>query len=133
MKKIVLFILLALVLSPLNSCKKDEEPDPPTKTELLTDGIWDGVSLEEYLNGVLDYTELIPEYQFDFKTDNTFLSFENGVQDYSSTWSFSTDETKLIIDGEINTIETLTDTSLILSYIEIDGGDTYKEVITLKR
>lgn len=132
MKKIVLIIVLALVLSPLHSCKKEDDLEP-TKTELLTNGIWDGVSIEDYTDDVSDYIELIPELQLDFKTDKTYISFEYGVQEYIYTWSLNSDETKLSFDDVFYTIETLTATSLVLSFTEIYEGIKYKEVITLKR
>lgn len=132
MNKFVFFTLLALILSPINSCKKDE--DPPTKTELLTDGIWEGVSIKGYINNVLDYTESITHYTFDFIMDNTLVVTDTEVNDVDIiAWSFASNKTQIIFDGDIFTIEKLTSASLIFSYTQIDEDETSKEVITLKR
>lgn len=114
MKKIVLFILLALVLSPLKSCKKDE--DPPTKKELLTDGMWIGITQETYIDDVLSETHQIPFLRYDFKSDNTVL-FDNNDDDIfeTRTWSFQSDETKLKLAGSAVDLLVLTDKRLVFS------------------
>lgn len=133
MKKIVLFITLALVLSPLNSCKKDEEPDPPTKTELLTDSVWIGVTVQEYINDELDYTSDFSYLQLNFKIDNSLVITDTEDNDiYTTAWSLTNNETQIIFDDETFTIETLTEASFVFSIEDIYDGDVYKYVYTLK-
>lgn len=139
MKKVSILFLVAILFSTLtiSSCKKDDpEPEPPTKTELLTDGIWEGVKLEEYTNGALEYTELIPETSWEFKSNKTGTTYYQGAQEDIFTWDFNSDESKLILEFTsdwIMDIETLTDKSLVLSETYAPDDVTYKDVLTFKR
>lgn len=139
MKKIALIIVLALILSPLHSCKKDDEP---TKTELLTDGIWKGVKLDEYHDNELFETSSIAGLQFNFRTDyTTILVIDN--EEETGTWDFLNNETQIYVtvngingNPTLNTtyeIETLTEASLILSFEDwIDDDGLHKFVFTFR-
>lgn len=133
MKNVLLFILLALVLSPLNSCKKDDEP---SKTELLTNGIWYGVNQVSYIDGVLDFTYDSSGLQVDFKTDNTGITCyeDEEYEDVEFIWNFQNDETQLSLDDELADIETLTTTSFVFIFELVENDDTtYKTITSLKR
>lgn len=133
MKNVLLFILLALVLSPLNSCKKDDEP---SKTELLTNGIWYGVNQVSYIDGVLDFTYDSSGLQVDFKTDNTGIAYyeDEEYEDVEFIWNFQNDETQLSLDDELADIETLTTTSFVFIFELVENDDTtYKTITSLKR
>lgn len=133
MKKLLLLILFITTLNSAVSCKKDE-PEPPTKTELLTNGIWIGVTQETYLDDVLSETHPIPFLRYDFKSNNT-VYHDNNDDDLwdTGTWSFESDETKLKMRGSPVDILVLTQERLVFSVLFAgSGGEMGKWVQTFK-
>jgi len=152
MKKPVQLAALLLVMSGVMSfqgCNKDDNDSPKTKTELITTGSWkmtgytinpaadidlDGdteTNVFDYIDGCIkdDFTT--------FKTNGTAEGNEGASkcdnadpQTYSLTWSFTSNETKLILDGDEYNLVELTATKLRISYSYVDTGVTYTEEVT---
>ena len=153
MKKITLLLLLATLIG-FGACKKDNNTaTPKSKKDLLTARVWkqtartitpaievDG-KLENDLFAHDDDCDKDDLYRY--KSDNSF-SFEEGAIKCSptdpdiydtGTWTFSTDETKLILlyksgDSYATTILELTENTLKVSFEEEDGGVTYTTITT---
>lgn len=153
MKKITLLLLLATLIG-FGACKKDNNTaTPKTKKELLTAKVWkqtartitpavevDG-KLENDLFAHDDACDKDDLYRY--KADNTF-SYEEGATKCdptspdiydTGTWTFSADETKLILlyksnnSYVVNLLE-LTESTLKVSYVEDDNGVTYTTIAT---
>jgi hypothetical protein len=101
--RLLTLLILALSLSALTSCDKDDEKDiEPTRTDLLSTGTWTGVAV--FANGQ-DVTQLFKdELQYDI-TKNT-LKFEKAgtyVDTYerttvSGSWEFANNEQAILFD-----------------------------------
>lgn len=130
MKKIsILLITLALLVSVVTSCKKDDPA--PTKTELLTKASWTGTIQKEYTNGTLTDTYSIADVKLLFKTNGTLDEYENNVLVGSGTWTFIDNETKIqfiVDDTVLLNIDTLDENNMVLSDTETSGGVTTKYV-----
>lgn len=130
MKKLSFFILLSLGL--LSSCKKDSEPAPPTRTELLTGKKWQvsGSQLESPGFPTVDtYALSQPCSQDDFeqyKLPNNYIHDEgpttcttNGSQTELGVWALLNDDSQLVITlngaSDTYTIEELTASTLKIS------------------
>jgi len=154
MKKMKIAILFVLVsgASTVISCKKDKDKDDntaKTKTELLTAGTWKYTA--SIINPAYDYygdgnatTDIFSimkacekdDYEI-YKTDGTWEYNEGPTkcdpsypQVFTLPWSFTANETKLLLGGVEHTILELTATTLKLRYDVEDGGVIYTEVDT---
>lgn len=153
MKKITLLLLLATLIG-FGACKKDNNTaTPKTKKELLTAKVWkqtartitpaievDG-KLENDLFAHDDACDKDDLYRY--KADNTF-SYEEGATKCdptspdiydTGTWTFSSDETKLILvyksnDSYVVNLLELTESTLKVSSVEDDNGVTYTTTTT---
>lgn len=132
MKKIAISIITFLLVSiSFTSCKDDCSIDKPTKTELLTQGVWNIANGTEEINGVVvDHIPFgVGDATISFLTDGKYVLYTN----YSdggdmSEWSLINDTEIKILDFfsfEIAHIDTLTNTELKLShtYPEDNNGD----------
>ena len=136
-KATILFLIILMTSSALfTSCEEDEPI--PTKKELLTDGIWNGVKYEEYKDGTLTYTESSTDRKIDFKTNGDVVFYEEDGSEGIYTWSFSTNETEIIInsddgDIELGKILTLTQTNFVISVLESTDGTENKYISYFSR
>jgi hypothetical protein len=121
MKNILLVLALLAGFGILNtSCNKDDDANPPSTTELLTDKCW------KLANAIDACDEDDTEY---FNADGTYLSDLGAVlcdptdENTSGTWELSSDEKTLSVtvsDGGFSftidfTIDAISETSLTLS------------------
>ncbi|OJY92140.1 MAG: hypothetical protein BGP13_08205 [Sphingobacteriales bacterium 40-81] len=141
--KHLLFAVVAFaVAGTFASCKKE---DKKSKTELLTAGSWKIKTLT-VKNGAttVDLLALQQECYKDnlytFKTDNTLIIDEGAKkcdeeddQSYTTTWSFTDNETKIVMEGESGSIVSLTSAELKISSTETEGGLTYTYEATFGR
>jgi hypothetical protein len=156
MKQKIQRVALMLVISSATlilSCKKEKNDNPPkTKTELLTTGTWKytacivNPAYDYYGNGnpVTDIFAIMESCEKDdfeiFKT-NGIWEYNNGPTKcdqldpqiiYSEPWSFTANETKVIVGTVECTILELTETTLKLRYTFDDAGITYTEEDTYR-
>ncbi len=128
--KILILLIISLTIT-ISSCEKDE--DEPTKKEILSDGMWTGISIISYIDGVLDETISITDYKFDFKTDGSLDFFVSNILEETGTWSINSDNTIITayIEGEtmLWSINTLVDESLVFSF----ATDNCEDVFTFER
>lgn len=134
MKKFLpIFLVIALLSIVLTSCKKDD-PEP-TKTDLLTQKTWIGISEDYYVNGQLIETYDLTDMQLTFKTDKTY-NYSQGDINGNGTWSFLENETRLSLTEGDETIdryiEILSETSLVISDTGVDVDGTSKDVMSFK-
>ncbi|MFZ9942645.1 MAG: hypothetical protein ACO3O0_03465 [Bacteroidia bacterium] len=143
MKKNAFLLLLAsFTLINLSSCSKDDDdnngggggtPSPTTNTTKLCNKNWKIVGLT--VDGT-DLLPLIPGCQLDnlfkFITDGSLVYDEgatkcdpNDPQTTSGTWSWASNETKLVIDGDTSDVVTNSGTVLKLS---VDDGTSLTEI-----
>lgn len=135
----LLLSILALI-TLFSSCKKE---DSKSKTELLTAGAWKikanyGIVGSTKTDLMLTMEACEKDNTFTFKTDNTVVYDEGATkcddddaQTDNGTWSFTENETKLVIDGESATILSLTGSELKVSTSYTEDGVTYTSEITL--
>ncbi len=145
MKRRIQFAALVLVITgatTILSCKKDN--DAKTKTELLTTGTWKytassiNPAYDYYSDGILAtniFSIMKPCEKDDFETYKTNGEWEYNEgptkcdpsypQSFSEPWSFTANETKLLLGGVENTILELTATTLKLRFIFEDAGVFY--------
>lgn len=117
--KFKLVLLAAAVLTFAASCK-EEEPVPPTKTELLTAGPWigsaltanpgidpfgSGTPITDLWNSVLISACSKDDFTV-YKTDGTYVIDDGATkcdpadpQTTTGTWKFATNETQMILDS----------------------------------
>jgi hypothetical protein len=148
-KGIASVIFLALPVALLFvQCKKDSKPQ--TKTEILTSGKWktssytinpafdwDGDGTTE--TDILSVSDECSKDDFvQFNSNGTILGDEGPTkcdpgdpQTFSLTWSFEENETKLNIDGDVYTIETLSDQQIKLSIVEDFDATSYTSTLVL--
>ena len=120
------FVLLLLSLTFLfSSCGKDEK----TKAELLQDGVWKtldfkflGVSSIEDCNK--DDTWTFGETIVKLGVGSTQCDDEDVDEEY--TYTFSSDGLSLSFDGQVFTVVTLTESSLIFSTDTIFGPAVFE-------
>ena len=144
---VVFFFVVANMLSSCKKNKSNDNGDAKTKTELLTTGPWKyascvvGPAYDYYGNGnpVTDiYSIMLPCEKDDFEVYKT-----NGIWEYNEgptkcdpanpqivymePWSFTSNETKVIVGGVECIILELTETTLKLRYTFEDGAISYTE------
>lgn len=131
MKKITLFVLVAVMATLVSSCKKDDDNNSnnpsggssATKTEMITAKSWKVTGLT--VGGQDFYSQMDACDKDDlhtFKTDNTYIYDEGASKCDPSdpqvistgTWKFTENETKIEYDGETATIKELTSTKMVL-------------------
>lgn len=123
MKNRQILTLAVIAAIAFAGCKKnDDDSTPKSKKELLTTGSW---IMTDYIQAGTstwaDMESCEKDDYFTFKTDGKG-TFDEGPtkcdpsdpQTETVTWSMSTDETKLTIDGQEESIAELTETSMIL-------------------
>lgn len=130
-KQLFALILPALVIVSLTSCKKDSKK---SNMELITQSAWklQTVGVDADKNGTVDLEDAIDACSKDDLT--TFATNGTGVVDEGASkcdpadpqtttfnWSFASNETELIFDGETFKILSL-DGSFMKIYFEGDLG-----------
>jgi hypothetical protein len=146
-KSIAKLLPVALVLATsFSACKKDkDEEQAKSRTTLLTQKDWFISKFEEKTNNgawVDDYPNFLAcerDNKQTFRTNNTCVYDEGATKCNSAdpqtdivNWSFTDNETKILLDGESNTIDQLDENSLVLSISETFQGLTYYTRITLR-
>ena len=131
-------ILVAIAAFAFASCKDnsstDTTPTVKTKTDLITAGSW--VTSDVLINGTSIWVlaDACSKDDFmTFKTNGTVITDEGATkcdaadpQTTTANWSFSSDEKKVTIDGDMGDLVTLNETDMVVSMQ--DSTD----VITLK-
>lgn len=141
-KQTLLLIVSSFIIISLTACSKDDDTTsggggggvtPSTNTSKLCNKNWKITSI--LLDGS-DLTPLIPGCQIDdlykFSTDGT-LTYDEGPtkcdpadpQTTPGTWSWASNETKLVIDGDTSDVVTNSGTILKLS---VDDGTSVTEI-----
>jgi len=141
-------ILVITGATSILSCNKDDDNNSTTKTktELLTSGTWKytacivSPAYDYYGDGVMAtdlFAILKPCEKDDFevyKTDGTWEYNEGPTkcdpsypQVFSEPWSFTSNETKVLVGTTECTLLELTATTLKLRYSFEDSGITYTE------
>lgn len=139
MKKqsLIPIILLFTVIS-VSSCKKDDDNDK-SKNDLLTQKGWKIVTILDdpgtgvYENFPID--ECNKDDVLKFETNHTYhLSIgtpcDPSDSDETGSWSLSSDEKTLTVDGDDATIESLDEHSLVVFLSETYLGVTYRTKTT---
>jgi len=122
-------ILIAFIAIAFTACKDDEDkttPSTKTKMELLTSGSWIPTDL---LTNDTSFYDLIPVCSRDdfytFNSNGTYITNEgalkcdpNDPQTSSDNWSFNSNQTKIIIDGDQADILELTETVMRLKSMD---------------
>jgi len=122
-------ILIAFIAIAFTACKDDEDkttPSTKTKMELLTSGSWIPTDL---LTNDTSFYDLIPVCSRDdfytFSSNGTYITNEgalkcdpNDPQTSSDNWSFNSNQTKIIIDGDQADILELTETVMRLKSMD---------------
>jgi hypothetical protein len=144
--KILSFVLLGSFLA-FQGCKDDEGSTTPaakTKTELLSASPWimsagtvsPGMPYGEG-NLITDLFSMSEPCEKDdetiFKADGTGSQNEGATkcdpddpQEYDTfTWSFNSEETEIMLDGDTASIVTLSETNMVVTTILIEDGTSY--------
>ncbi|KAB2914907.1 MAG: DUF5004 domain-containing protein [Bacteroidetes bacterium] len=153
MKKITLLLVLSSLLC-FTACKKDEETSTPqkTKSELLSAKPWKmtALTVNPAINaGGTMITDIYAQMQacdkddvYSFKSDKTYTQEEGATKcdpndpqvSEAGTWTFSSDEKQIVQTSsgstESSTLVELTETKLVISNTETDGGITYTYTAT---
>lgn len=140
-KTLAIIIVAALAFT---SCKKDK--DKQSKKELLISAPWVIVKYEEkenngnWENTFPGFDDCSKDDKWIFKTDMSVDVTEgatactggtpNEVLE-STTWQFTENETKLMIEASVLNIDQLDANTLVLSYTESLAGVTYSTRITM--
>jgi hypothetical protein len=141
MKLAIKLSIFSFFLLFLFACKKE---DAKSKTDLLTQKTWMIQKLETK-EGNNPWEDDFPTWdacskddRYIFRANNTY-EFNEGLTKCdpsdpqifdSGSWSFTNNETKLLIGSDEFTIVSLTETNLILSVQETVGGVAYQIQIT---
>ena len=135
-------VLLVLIISGIfTQCKKEKDDETPqSKTDIITTGQWRIIAhtsspgFDWNLDGTIE-TDLYNVYEpcekdnyLIFKKDGTYEANEGATKCFSTdpqseagTWQLVDNETKINIDGDIATIEELTNNRMrIRSDLEFD-------------
>jgi hypothetical protein len=151
--KILSFVLVVSFLA-FQGCKDDEEtatitPAAKTKTELISASPWivsagtvsPGMPYGEG-NLITDLFSMSEPCEKDdetiFKADGTGSSNEGASkcnpedpQEYDTfTWTFNSEETELIQDGDTLSISALSETNMVVTTILIEDGTSYTVTAT---
>lgn len=136
--------LIIILISLTLSCSKGNS-DQPAKSELLTGRDWVIQKAEEktdnnpWLDAFPFWQACEKDDRWKFKTDFSLEMNESSMPCGTNspnqvldivTWSFESNETKLMIDGTLSYIDMLNETSLIISASETIGGTTYYSRLT---
>jgi len=132
MKTIKCLVLLAFSLTLMvTSCKKDDKT-PMTKSEMLTAKSWKLSSSKT--NGVVDVLDDCDKDDFIKLASNGTYTYNPGSNKCdpsettdTGTWSLSSDEKSIIIDGQSATIVELTESKFVYSISA--GGYTYEATL----
>ena len=139
------FYLILILAAIFLSCSKNKS-DQVSRLELLTKFDWVIQKVEEKADHN-PWTDVFPFWpacekddKWKFKTDFSLELYEsimpcgtnspNQVLDIL-TWSFESNETKLMIDGRLSDIQLLSESLLILNASETIGSSTYYSRLTL--
>lgn len=141
MKLAINLSIFTFLLFVFSSCNKEKVK---SKTDLLTQKAWKIQKLETK-EGNNPWEDDFPTWdacskddRYVFRANNTY-EFNEGLTKCdpsdpqiidTGTWSFTNNETKLLIDGDEFTIVSLTDSNLILSSQETVQGITFQIKIT---
>jgi len=141
MKLAINLSIFTFLLFVFSSCNKEKVK---SKTDLLTQKAWKIQKLETK-EGNNPWEDDFPTWdacskddRYVFRANNTY-EFNEGLTKCdpsdpqiidTGTWSFTNNETKLLIDGDEFTIVSLTDSNLILSSQETVQGITFQVKIT---
>jgi hypothetical protein len=139
-----MLLLPVIIAAVFISCSKDKTNNV-SRTEQLTRNDW-VIQKAEEKTGNNPWIDAFPFWQacekddrWKFKTDFSLEMNESTLPCGTNspnqiidivTWSFDSNETKLMIDGILSDIEALNETSLILSASETIGGTTYYSRLT---
>lgn len=129
-------LALTIISGAIVSCKKDKK----SKSELLTEKTWKVTKEESKMNSS-PYVDDFPGWAscekdniIQFFTNNTFKETEGATKcdpadpDEVSAggWAFTQNETKITLNGLFEaTIEQLDGSTLVVTYTETSGSDTY--------
>ncbi len=136
-----LFVLSTILCMVIVGCKKDAATGK-SKTQLLTQADWilQAVTYTTSLSATVkdNYANLpscSKDDHFIFRVNKTYEQNEQTAKCSSAqivetgTWSFSSDETVLTVNGSVSvyvaTIKSLTENSLVISYSDIANVVTY--------
>lgn len=138
------FYLILILAAIFLSCSKNKS-DQVSRLELLTQFDW-VIQKAEEKTGNNPWIDAFPFWQpcekddrWKFKTDFSLEMNESTMPCGTNspnqiidivTWSFESNETKLMIDGMLSDIEVLNEISLIISASETIGGTTYYSRLT---
>ena len=142
-------LLIAVTVAIAPSCKKNNDKNDnttKTKTELLTTGTWKftaaaiSPAYDYYGDGhsVTDIFSIMKPCEKDdyeiYKTNGIWEYHEGPTtcyplnpQEFSDSWHFAANETKLVVGTDEISILDLTATTLKLRYTFEDAGITYTE------
>lgn len=144
-------LLWSLVAMAILSCNKNKDATTTskTKTELLTAGTWKFTAAVitpayDYYgdgNSVTDIFSIMKPCEKDdyeiYKTNGIWEYHEGPTtcypanpQEFSDSWHFANNETKLFVGVDEITILELTETTLKVRYTFEDAGITYTEIDT---
>ena len=154
MKKITLLFIIASLIS-VSACKKDEDNNSTpqkTKSELLSAKPWKitALTVSPAINaGGTMITDIYAQMQacdkddiYSFKSDKTYMQEEGATKcdpndpqvSEAGTWTFSSDEKQIVQTSngstESSALVELTETKLVISTTEVDGGITYTYTAT---
>ncbi|HZK93946.1 MAG TPA: lipocalin family protein [Prolixibacteraceae bacterium] len=123
-----LFLLVIALTIAVASCKKDEVTK--SKKELLTAKQWKFLSRKT--NGVADVINNCEKDDFTIFSSNgtytwnpTTVKCDPSQTIQTGTWTLSSDEKTLSVDGDEATIVELTESRLVVS--TIDGSDVWEQ------
>ncbi len=120
---LLIFCFVSLIL--ISSCKKDDEPKQPSKTDILTAKAWqfqDARAFDQSLTtlGLTDALGGLTNSDFKFNADGTYVATNRSTGTASQgKWEFASNETVLLLDkgtAEETSLQitTLTDKNLDL-------------------
>lgn len=124
-KYAALLVVLLVYISIISGCKKDDEPNQPTRTDILTGREWKFQEIWAFNQnltnlGITDYFGELANSNFKFNRDGSYTATNRTTNDeVTGKWEFNSDETQLILNkgtSNENTlgIVTLTDKNLDL-------------------
>lgn len=155
-------LLIAVLLSALMGCKKEDDVAPPSKRDVLTKSTWTqtGLTVNPALNGRTDYFSSMDACTKDdvyrYATDGKYTADEGATKCtatapqlfYDGTWRLTQDEQRLLLEytenlannqksslqTTVREVVALTDQQLQLRYRITDDntGDTYTVSETFK-
>jgi hypothetical protein len=140
-----IFLFSVVILSGLGACKKDD-PQSKSRTELITQSAWKLVKGESRTGAAGTWVDYTSTYSACEKDDNLVLNTSGSYelnegatkcspadpQIYETgTWAFQSNETEIKTTptgsstSDVSTIETLSESTLIVTSSYTTGGTTY--------